>query len=121
MVLKMDPWNEGPGLCGQRFDRLDDPQFVEGRRPQAADQAPGFVDGGPQQPQALAELLLDNVSEGAVTRGMLERLQVHHGPGEILGEPVVDFVRDKLPLAFLDLQQLPEHVPFVAEGLLRRG
>ena len=51
---------------------------------------------------------------------MLERLQVHHGPGEILGEPVVDFVRDKLPLAFLDLQQLPEHVPFVAEGLLRR-
>ena len=42
---------------------------------------------------------------------MTGRLELHHGPGEVLREPVVDLVGDHLPLAFLDADELPQGLP----------
>ena len=42
-------------------------------------------------------------------------LEVHDGAGDVLGQAVVDFVGDELPLLFLDFEQSAEHAAFMLQ------
>ena len=115
VVGEFDPCNFGSGIGHQRFDGVDDPQLVEGRRPEAADQPPRLVGRRPQKTQTFAKFAVF----GRATQAMFAGLQLHHRPGEILGESVVNLIGDELPLAFLDLEQPPQQVSLVLQRLLR--
>ena len=50
---------------------------------------------------------------------MIESLELHDRPGQLLGQPVVDFVGDELPFVIAGVQQVLEVAVFLRQCLFR--
>ena len=109
VVLELDlRFTVGGVLVREVLNGLDNPQFVENRRTQAADQPPGFVDGAADQLRRRVESLPR--LNGVVAKPLAKGLQPEQRAGELLREAVVDVVSDYLAFALVDIEQSPQQL-----------
>ena len=88
------------------IDGSNDTLLIKNGRPHAAYQAPGLEMG-------LAEHGYAGVISFCGVLGyrlfeMIVDIELHDCPGQVLGQPIVDFVGDGLPFVVAGLQQMPE-------------
>ena len=116
VVRKLHVADELANFVDQILDAGHHSRFVEDRRPQAAEQPPGFAHRLAQKPHAVFELL---TCPGRRRVGRLGRgFQVHQRAGHLLAEAVVDFIGEQLPFALVDIEQLPQQALLAAQCLL---
>ena len=102
-------------LADEVLDGLDDPRFVQDRRPQPADQPPRLVDG-PGQTAGRRNRSLATPGRVAGER-LAEGLEPVERTGKLLGEAVVNLVGHQPPLALLQFEHLPQQPLLLLEGL----
>ena len=94
-------------------DGLHDARFIEDRRPDPGDQAAGLkmplLEHGHPCIESLRRLLRVLVLQ------VIESLELHDRPGQLLGQPVVDFVGDELPFVVAGVQQVLEVAVFLRQ------
>ena len=103
-------------FVNQMGDRLHHARFVENWRADAGNEASGLEMGLPQHHHA-GLVGLDCIL-GALVVELLEDLELHDCPGQLLGQAVVDVVGDELPLVVARLQQMLEVEVLFRQGLL---
>ena len=107
----------GLGLGDEVLDGGHHARLVEHHRAQPADQSPRLRQRpvehllpGAVRPQRRVEVVL------AI---LVERLELHDGAGQLLGESVVDLEADQPAFSLLRFQELPEHPLLFAEFSVR--
>ena len=89
---------------------LDDARFIEDRRPDAGDQAAGLEMPLPQLTTRGVESIRCLLQPGCPSDG--QDLELHEGPRQLLGQAVMDFVGNELPLVVAGAEQMFESLLF---------